>query len=291
MTAVAVIGLGAMGSRIAMRLLDAHHSVIVWNRTPGRAEQLVGRGAVAATNPADAARRAEVVITMVSDPQALRDVTEGEDGVAAGAGPSVTVIEMSTVGLEAVERLAEALPQDAHLIDAPVLGSVSEAESGSLMVFLGGPREIAERWTPLLSVLGSVTDLGPLGAGAAAKLVANTTLFGVLGVLGEAIALGRGLGLGREAIFEVLATTPLAAQAERRRAAIEQDVYPRRFALGLARKDLGLIAEAAAASRVDLRLCNAAMTWFDDADEAGWGDRDYSAVLAHIADSRRNEKN
>ena len=291
MTAVAVIGLGAMGSRIAMRLLDAHHQVIVWNRTPGRAEQLVGRGAVAATNPADAARRAEVVITMVSDPQALRDVTEGEDGVAAGAGPSVTVIEMSTVGPEAVERLAEALPQDAHLIDAPVLGSVSEAESGSLMVFLGGPREIAERWTPLLSTLGSVKYLGPLGAGAAAKLVANTTLFGVLGVLGEAIALGRGLGLEREAIFEVLATTPLAAQAERRRAAIEQDDFPRRFALALARKDLGLIAEAAAASGVDLRLCNAGMTWFDDADEAGSGDRDYSAVLAHIAGSRRNEKN
>ena len=124
--------------------------------------------------------------------------------------------------------------------------------------------------------------MGPLDSGAAAKLVANTTLFGTLGVLGEAIALAQGLGLSREAAFEVLAATPVAAQAERRRDAVEADEYPRRFSLALARKDAELIADAAASAGVDLRLAAAARSWPVDAGEAGWGDRDSAAVLSRI---------
>jgi 3-hydroxyisobutyrate dehydrogenase-like beta-hydroxyacid dehydrogenase len=282
MSAVAVVGLGAMGSRIARRLLDAGHEVVVWNRTPAKTEELVALGAAAGESPAESARRAEVVITMVSDPDALRAVAAGPDGIAAGADDSVTVIEMSTVGPAALAELALLLPPGAGLLDAPVLGSLSEAESGSLAVFVGGPEALVERWTPVLSALGSPIHVGPLGAGAAAKLVANTTLFGTLGVLGEALALAQGLGLSREATFAVLGKTPLAAQAERRRPAIESGDHPARFSLSLARKDADLIAEAAEAARVDLRLTEAARRWLAAAEEAGWGDRDYAAVLAWI---------
>jgi len=97
MTRGAVIGLGAMGSRIVRRLLEAGHDVVVWNRTPARLAQSIDLGADAATDPADAARRADIVIIMVSDGTALRDVTEGPKGVASGAGDSTTVIQMSTV--------------------------------------------------------------------------------------------------------------------------------------------------------------------------------------------------
>jgi 3-hydroxyisobutyrate dehydrogenase len=276
MSTVAVVGLGAMGSRIAGRLLEAGHDLVVWNRTAERAAPLVEAGAVQAATPAEAARHAEVAITMVADPAALRAVTEGPDGVAA-AEPSA-VIEMSTVGPEAVERLASVLPESTGLLDAPVLGSRAEAEAGSLRIFVGGPAELAERWTPLLSVLGSPLHVGPLGAGAAAKLVANTTLVGTIAVLGEALALADGLGLSQETTFEVLATTPLAPQAERRRAVIEADNYPPRFALYLARKDAELVLEA----DPELRLTDAARSWLAEAEAAGWGDRDYSAVLAWI---------
>lgn len=283
MSTVAVIGLGAMGRRIAGRLLDAGHDVVVWNRTPAKAEPLVARGATAAASPADAARRAEAVLTMVADPGALRAVIEGSDGVAAGAGEGTTVIEMSTVGPAAVAWLAGALPSGTGLLDAPVLGSVTEAEAGSLNVFVGGPEPLVERWTPLLAALGTVRHVGPLGAGAAAKLVANTTLVGTLGLLGEALALAQGLGLSREAAFEVLALTPLGAQAERRREAVESGEFPRRFSLALGRKDAELIVEAAADAGVDVRLLAAAASWFRDADEEGWSERDYSAILARIA--------
>ena len=286
MKTVAVVGLGGMGSRIARRLLETGHRVVVWNRTPAKAAELVELGATKAESPADAAREADVVITMLAHPDALSAVVEGPDGIAAGADGSCTVIEMETVGPAAVSRLASLLPPGTGLLDAPVLGSLMEVEAGSLTIFVGGPADLVERWTPVLSALGSPLHVGPLGAGAAAKLVANHTLFGVLTAFGEAVALARGLGLSPEATFDVLAASPLAAQAERRREAIETGNYPRRFPLSLALKDADLVAEAAAASGVDLRVAAAARSWLADADEGGWADRDYSEVLEWILGRR-----
>jgi HAD superfamily hydrolase (TIGR01450 family) len=281
-SAVAVVGLGAMGSRVAARLLDAGHEVTVWNRSHGRLSQLVNRGASAAATPAEAALRAEVLITMLGDPSALRSVAEGWLGIAAGARPPLTVVEMSTVGPAAVARLASVLPAGTGLLDAPVLGSRAEAESGSLVIFMGGPAELAERITPLLTVLGSVIHTGPLGSGAAAKLVANAAVFGTVGMLGETISLAQALGMPPDTAYRVLAATPLAAQAARRRPAIEAGEYAPRFALSLARKDARLINEAAAAAGADLRLMAAVETWLADAERAGLGDRDYTAMLQAI---------
>ena len=286
MATVAVVGLGAMGSRMAGRLLDAGHGLVVWNRTPGRAAPLAGRGAAVASSPAEAGARAEAVVIMVADPDALRAVTEGPDGVAAGSGAGTTVIQMSTVGVEPVLRL-ESILEGTPFLDAPVLGSIDEAEQGTLRIFVGGPAALVERWRPLLSVLGSVLHVGPVGAGSGAKLVANSTLFSVLGALGEALALARGLGLSDDAAFEVLAGTPLAAQAERRRPSLESGRFPARFAMPLARKDADLILEAARAAGLDLRVAGAARSWLGDAEAAGWDERDYSAVLAYILSSSR----
>ena len=273
MARVAVVGLGGMGSRIALRLVDAGHELTVWNRTAAKAEPL---GIPVAASPAEAASRAEVVITMVADPPALEAVTEGPDGVAAGAGDDATVIEMSTVGPASIERLASIL--SARLLDAPVLGSLAEAEAGTLSIFVGGEQELFERRRDLLSALGKSLYVGPSGSGAAAKLVANSTLINVIGALGEALALAEALGLSRESAFEVLGTTVLAAQAERRRPALESGEFPPRFPLRLARKDADLIAEQG----LDLRLTQAGRSWLA---EAGDGDQDYSAVLLRILEA------
>jgi 3-hydroxyisobutyrate dehydrogenase-like beta-hydroxyacid dehydrogenase len=288
-TTVAVIGLGAMGSRIARRLLDVGHEVVVWNRTPSKAEPLVAAGAASAVSAADAARRAEAVVTVVADPDALEAVTEGPGGIAAGAGGDTTVIEMSTVGPESIRWLASNLPAEAGLLDAPVLGSLGEAESGSLHVFVGGSEELFERWRPLLTGLGSPIHVGPLGTGASAKLVANATLVGTLTLLGEILALADSLGIIREVAFRVLAETPMAAQAERRRVSLERGEFPLHFSLALARKDARLIGEAARATGVDARVLVAAAEWFAEADDAGLGDRDYSEVLNRIIGQGRGE--
>jgi 3-hydroxyisobutyrate dehydrogenase/2-hydroxy-3-oxopropionate reductase len=280
-TTIAVVGLGAMGARIARRLLEAGNELIVWNRDAAKAAPLEALGASQVDTPAEAARRADAVITMVADPIALRDVTEGTSGVAAGADGS-TVIQMSTVGIAATARLRSVLPPTAELLDAPVLGSLAEAEAGSLQIFAGGPEPVVDRCAPLLSPLGAVRHVGPVGAGSAAKLVANASLLGVTALLGEALALASGLGLSREIAFDVLAVTPLAAQAERRRPSLESGDYPPRFALSLARKDADLVLEAAAAAGADLRVLAAMRSWYAEAEAAGAGGRDHSAVLARI---------
>ena len=283
MTRVAFVGVGAMGGRMARRLLDAGHELAVWNRTPSKVSPLVEAGASTAATPAEAARGAEVVITMVADRAALEAVSVGPEGIAAQAR---TVVEMSTVGPAAVTELRALLPPATGLLDAPVLGSLSEAEAGTLQIFVGGDHALFERVRPLLAELGSPVHVGPLGAGAAAKLVANLTLLGTLGLLGEAVALADGLGLSREATWEVLDGTPLAGQAERRRPAVDSGEYPLRFALALARKDADLVAQAAAAASLELPLASAARDWFAEAEAAGWGEFDYSAVLARIVSPR-----
>lgn len=281
MMSVAVVGLGAMGSRIAARLLAAGHDVTVWNRTAAKAHPLVAQGARLAATPAQAV--ADAVLVMVSDPAALAEVTESPHGVLAGVRPGTTVVQMSTVGVGPTRRLAAVLPEGVDLLDSPVLGSIGEAESGSLRIFVGGAVDVLERWRPLLSELGTPLHVGPIGAGSAAKLVANSTLFGTIGVLGEALALARSLGLADQVAFEVLATTPIAAQAERRRPAIEAGSYPARFELALARKDAELVTAAAAESGADVRLAEAARRWLADAERDGFGGLDYSSLLGYIA--------
>ena len=142
MTAVAVLGLGAMGRAIAARLLGAGHDVRVWNRTPGRDEELVAAGARRAGTAADAVRDAEVVITMVTDPPALEEVLFGPDGAAPAIPPTATLIDMSTVGPTEIASVAERLAP-VPVLDAPVLGSVPSVESGTLVILVGRrPRRV-----------------------------------------------------------------------------------------------------------------------------------------------------
>jgi 3-hydroxyisobutyrate dehydrogenase-like beta-hydroxyacid dehydrogenase len=282
MTRIAFLGLGQMGAPMAARLLEAGHELTVWNRTPGKADPLTEKGARRASSPEEAARGAEVVITMLATPQALEEVVLGQGGVAGGLAPGVTLIEMSTVGPEAVRGLAERLPEGVELIDAPVLGSVPQATEGSLKVFVGSSPEGFERWRPLLEAFGTPLHMGSLGAGASMKLVANSTLGALMSGLGEALSLAQGLGLETATVLDILAESPLGVTVKSKRELIDSGVYPPRFKLALAAKDLRLVTEAAEAAGRDLRVAAAAGTWLEDADRAGLGDLDYSAVTAHI---------
>lgn len=286
MALVSFCGLGAMGAPMARRLLAAGHDVTVWNRTAARADDLVAAGAARASTPAEAATAAGdgLVITMLADPAALAQVVEGPEGIAAGIDPEATFVEMSTVGPAAVAQVAEALPTGVGLLDAPVLGSTPQAEAGELQVFVGGDEERFERWAPVLGAFGPCRHVGPSGAGAAMKLVANATLGTTLAAVGEVLALGDALGLDRGAVFDVLALTPLAAQAGRRRPAVESGRFPLHFRLALAEKDLSVITEAARRHGRDLPLTEAARGWYEAAVGAGLGEEDYSRLVTFVAD-------
>lgn len=283
---VAVVGLGAMGSRIARRLLDAGEQVIVWNRTAGREEPLAAAGATVAATPAEAAASAERVITMLADPQALEEIVTMDGGLAQGLRAGQTLLEMSTVGPSAIRRLLGLVPPGVEVVDAPVLGSLGEVESGTLTIFVGGTPEQAASLRPLLERLGTPVHVGPVGSGARAKLVANSTLLGMLTLLGEALALAEGLGLSRDVAFEVLSKTPLAAQAERRRPVLEGGEPELHFRLALARKDAEVIADEGGKAGVDAAVTKVAAERFRAAERAGDGELDYSVMLRRAVTQR-----
>lgn len=285
MARLAFCGLGMMGAAMAARLVAAGHELTVWNRSPDKATPLVEAGATLAASPAEAAAGAEGVITMLADAAALEAVVFGAPevpGLAQGFAPGATLIEMSTVGPEALRGVAGRLGSALQVMDAPVLGSIVQVRQGSLKIFVGGSEEMMERWRPVLEVLGTPYYLGPLGAGASMKLVANSTLGALMAALGEALALGAALGLDQARMLDVLVGSPIGVTASGKRASIETGLYPPNFKLALAVKDLDLVLGAAGTGGVELRVAEAARSWFREALADGFGAMDYSAVIAEI---------
>jgi 3-hydroxyisobutyrate dehydrogenase-like beta-hydroxyacid dehydrogenase len=282
MTVIGFCGLGRMGAPMAGRLADAGHDVTVWNRTRQRAEPLADRGAKVAETPAEAASGAEALITMLTDAEALDAVLFASDGAAEWLRPGSTLIEMSTIGPDAVRAVRDRLPDAVAMIDAPVLGSVPQAEAGELNVLAGANDNDLARFRDVLATFGRVTHIGPPGSGAAIKLVANSTLGALVVTLGEALALGDALDLDQGTVLDVLMGTPMAIVIERQRSMIESGSYPPAFSLSLARKDLRLVTDAAADRHRDLRVATASESWLEEAEGAGLGDLNYSAVIAYI---------
>jgi 3-hydroxyisobutyrate dehydrogenase len=280
-TEVAVLGLGAMGCAIAARLLGAGHHVRVWNRTPGRDDELVAAGARRSTTPADAVRDAEVVITMVTDPPALEAVLFGPDGAAPAIPESATLIDMSTVGPTEIASVVERVAPVA-VLDAPVLGSVPSVESGSLVILAGGDHAVFDRHTELLALFGRPIYAGPSGSGAMLKLVNNAASIATLVALGELLALTDRTGLGIDAVLQSLEAGPLASLIERWRPRLKGEDQSSYFRLALARKDLAIVFDEAEGEGTELTVAQTAAARCDEAIDAGLGDQDFGAIVAFL---------
>src|SRR5438105_11875553 len=205
MSRIAFLGLGQMGTPMAVRLLEAGHDVRVWNRDPDRTVALSQRGARVAVSPSDAAADVEFAITMLATPEAVHEVLFGPSGLAATLGRGQILIEMSTIGPTAFRSVAARLPDGVGAVDAPVRGSVPEATSGRLHIFVGATNRDFERVRPILESLGDVRPVGAPGSGAAVKLEVNATLGASIVALGEALALATSLRLDRPAVLDALA--------------------------------------------------------------------------------------
>jgi 3-hydroxyisobutyrate dehydrogenase len=245
---VGFIGVGAMGSRMAGRLLAARHDVLVYDRTREKARPLQQGGATLAATAKELAAGVDIVFSSVTNDAALEQVMFEPDGVLAGARAGATIVDMSTVSPRTSRRLHEAArSKGVSMLDAPVSGSTVQAEQGQLVIFVGGEEDVYQRCQPTLAVLGSKTFyLGPSGAGATMKLCVNTLLGLGVQALAEAIALGVKAGLARERFLQVLGETAVVSPSQK--AKIEnarKDQYPAAFPLRLMFKDFGLIVETA----------------------------------------------
>ena len=282
MSKIAFLGLGTMGTPMATRLLHAGHDVTVWNRSVPRTASLARAGASVAVSPAGAADGVEFAITMLATPEAVNHVLFGRDGIASALSSGQTWIDMSTVGPDAFRSAAARLPSGVVAVDAPVRGSIAEATDGRLHVYVGADDEDFERVRAVLEVFGDVHRVGGSGAGAAMKLVVNTTLAASMVSAGEALALGRALGLDQRCVLDVLADSPVGPTVRAKRANIEAGRYPPSFKLSLAAKDMRLAVDAADHAATSLKTAETVRRWLDQAVEHGAADLDFSAVVATI---------
>ncbi len=279
---VAILGLGTMGTCMAANLLKAGFSLAVYNRTPEKAKALVGDGARFASTPAEAVQDASIVISMLADDAASREVWMGHDGALAAVKEGTILIESSTVSPAWIAELAgSATTKGAKLLDAPVTGSRVQAASGQLSFLIGGEEATLEAATPVLKAMSKeIIHLGPVGSGARMKLI-NNFLCGVqIASLAEGLTWIERSGLDVEKALAVLKAgapgSPLLGAISARMTAHDYSVN---FLLKLMAKDLRYAEEEAAHSKVSLKTAEVARSLFEIAAAEGFADKDMSSVI------------
>lgn len=284
---VAFLGTGAMGHAMATSALRAGLPTVVWNREPEATKDLGDLGADVADTAADAAARAGIVVTMVTNADAVVSIAT-DQGMLDALTPGTVWAQMSTIGVAGTERVADLVESRRHdvtLLDAPVSGSREPAEQGQLTIFASGPDDARPRVAPLFDALGQRTIwVGALGAGSRLKLVNNTLLAFTAEGLASSIALAHQLGLETDTVIDALGGGPLtspweSAKLER----ISNDEYSPQFALALALKDVHLALEAVDPKRFEA-FASLAREW-ERAVDHGLGNQDVTVVTRALEES------
>lgn len=282
---IGFVGLGRMGSPMALNLVRAGYPVTVYNRTPEKTKPLVEAGAAVAGSLAEAASNADIVFTMVSDSAALQDVVLGPAGLLDSLQPGAVLIDMSTVDPKVSRQVAEAVrARGAHMLDAPVSGSTMLAEQGTLSIMVGGEESVHERVQEVLLKMGSrTTHVGPNGAAASLKLAVNIIIGVTMEVLAESVVLAQRAGVAPEIAVEVLSNSAVASPFLKYKAPqLLQPLGPAAFTASMMQKDFTLALQMARETGVPLPATAAANEVLTMARGLGLGDHDFAAVTTVI---------
>ena len=278
-------GLGTMGSYMAANLARAGYPMTVWNRTPGRAKELVELGAREATSPADLARSSDIIFTCVTDSPQVESVLFGPNGVAEGAHRGSLVVDCSTISPTRARDFANKLGEiGVDMLDAPVSGGSEGARLATLTIMVGGAPEHFERASAVLAKVGrKISHLGPLGAGQWAKAVNQVILAGTYLGVAEGVTLAIKAGLDVPKVMEALAGGAAGSWVlENRSGRMIDDDYPIGFKIVLHRKDLGIGLELAREVGAVLPVTALAAAFEDGIIAQGHGDDDNSALARSI---------
>jgi 3-hydroxyisobutyrate dehydrogenase len=278
------IGLGNMGSRIAQRLLDRGYELIVYDQNENKAEALTLNGAVPASDIAELAQSADVILSCLTNDDAVQNVYTAPDGVLAIARPGTVVLEMSTISPVSSRELHDrAAKLGIDVMDVAISGSTPAAGQGTLTLLVGGNAELFKAAQPIFGAIArQYFHLGPSGAGTTMKLVVNTLLGVGMQAIAEAVVLGESAGLNRKLLLEVLSHTAVVAPAHfGKLARIERNDYSPQFPLRLMNKDFHLILKTAAEENVSMPVTEAAFRI--NADELATAEeQDFSAVMRRM---------
>jgi 3-hydroxyisobutyrate dehydrogenase-like beta-hydroxyacid dehydrogenase len=284
---VGFIGLGIMGQPMALNLVKAGFRVSVFNRTRAKADPLEKAGARVAASPAEAARDADFVVSIVSDSAASEEVMTGKDGAFTTVKPGAIVLDSATISPVVSRKLAcHAAGKQASFLDAPVTGSKHGAEEGELTFMIGGEREAFERAMPVLKVLGKKhIYCGANGAGLSAKLAQNVIQSTMVEIFAEGFVLAAKAGVKPETMFEIVQSSMARATLTDFKAPfIFKGDFTPYFPLKWMHKDVTLAMEAAFAQGVTMPAAAAVKEVYGAARAQGKGDLDYAAVVTFLED-------
>lgn len=284
---VGFAGLGTMGSAMAANLARAGFPLTVWNRTPGRAEELKSLGATEAASPRELARASELVVTCVTDSPQMAEVVFGADGLAEGLAAGSVLIDCSTISPASTRELGGRLKDlGVAMLDAPVSGGSEGAVAGTLTIMVGGDPADLERASDVLQAMGrTITHIGPLGSGQVAKAVNQVILCGTYLGVAEGVVLAMKAGLDPERVVGALAGGAAGSWIlQNRSGRMIDDVYPLGFKLALHRKDMAIALELARSAGAVLPVAALAATLEDGLIAKGHGDDDNSALARAVRD-------
>jgi 3-hydroxyisobutyrate dehydrogenase-like beta-hydroxyacid dehydrogenase len=286
---IGYIGLGGMGHAMAGNLIEQGHTLRVWNRSPGKADDLVAQGATLAAHPGDAVGADGIVFSMVADDAALEQIVGGPDGIAARLGPGGVHISMSTVSPETSTRIAALhAERGALFVAAPVFGRPAAAASSMLFILCAGADAARARALPLLEKMGQrVFELGADPAAASiVKLGGNFMIMAVIEAMAEAATLAERHGVPRQAMIDVMSqsifATPLYVNYGKLIAA--HSYREAGFKLSLGYKDANLVLDAAKKARVPMPLASMMRDRFLSAMARERGDLDWTATALNVSE-------
>jgi 3-hydroxyisobutyrate dehydrogenase-like beta-hydroxyacid dehydrogenase len=290
---IGFIGLGAMGQRMARRLVNGGFKLFAYDHTIRKTAELASWGAIVAPSLRQLARKSDLVISCLPNDNAVMSVYQGPEGVLACANPGTVVIEMSTVAPE-TSRVLHRMGRERgiEVLDVPISGSTPAAEQGTLTLFGGGDANVFDSCQPIFSAVAKqYFHLGPSGSGATMKLVVNALLGLNMQALAEAVAFGEKAGLNRELLLQVLAQTAVVSPAHQNKLIrAEHDDYSPQFPLKLMNKDFRLILDKAAELGVPMPA-TAVAHQINAARAAGNGDEDFSSVICEMERMARVHEN
>jgi 3-hydroxyisobutyrate dehydrogenase len=283
---IGVCGTGRMGSAISQRLMSIGHNVSVWNRTPAKARPLTDAGAVFFASPAALANECDIVIVMLLNDAASETVYRRSDGLLDAQLAGKLVIDMSTVRPDTMRAIGTSVEErGGAFIESPVGGSTGPARDGKLLALVGGDKANFDRAMPILTKLcRRIEHVGPLGSGATMKLAVNLPLLVYWQALGEALTVCKPLNLSPDRAIDILSDTSGTPAAMKGRGPIiakvlgGQPMSETAFGLSAARKDLATAVQFAASLRAELPVAASALACFEEAEAAGLGDADATAV-------------
>ncbi len=286
MAELGYVGLGVMGSAIVRRLLDAGHEVSVWNRTAEKAGPLLEAGARWADTPRAVTERSETVFTMVTNTEAVREVTDGEDGILAGLAPGKLYVDMSTASPAHTRELAERVAATgAEMLDAPVSGTSITVERGKASLIVGGPHDAFQRMKPVFEAIGPrVIHVGPTGSAVTMKIAVNLSLAVQMLAFSEGVLLAEKSGITREKAVEVMLSSVIASPMVAYRGPLvlghPEEVW---FDCHMMQKDLNLALELGRRLEVPLPTTAVTNELLTAANGMGIGGRDFAVLFDVLA--------